>query len=1274
MLLLLPLTLALLASSARGARRVPVSSVVELRTALSSAQPDDTIELAAPGEYVVDSPLVLDTARVEVRSVAGGARAVLRAASGAEVLLDVRASDVALRDLVIGHAASGDAVRRVDVLVDAGTYTDNNSDGYAGNGGGAPRKRSVGSLVSLARSSAPVRTAQAAAGAANRALRNFVLQNVDFSASRAAVNLAFARGAYIAARVESCVFGAHAASAAIVAAPEARFADWVAVRRNVFDAAPLRAPQLTDDGAPLLARNFWTPAAPRRWTPTYCADRSCALLGPVADGARPAERAYATVAAALGANVGHVLVTAAEAPLGGSVNVTRVGTLLEGRASGCTRATVLVGANETIASEGGALAAVRDLRFRLHSGAATALSYGAGGSEADVELERVAFVGDGAADAHCALNLSASHVRLAVRNSLFAALARGIVLGAGALTIADSTFVGHSAAAIAVRGSGAATGLSVAGTLFVGAPHGALVYDASVHATRLAELYVGCSRFVDAPLRAPADCSGSCAGALAHNTLIERIEHERALPDGRALARGANHVERVSGSRGVDTYVKVALGARGGAHWFSLADHQGRLEAVRAAVTGLDDGAFMLASYVPMRSECFAGSLPADVGAAPRVVSNVWELASDAPDSCVAVELQFAVADVNATAHDAGDLSVRSPTHIDAASATQWGEQVVETRATLGRNGAVVRASAARGVLRRAAVLAAHANEHERAAAIETGSLDGVLAVPRAERQLCVACGTATLPAHALDERCGGDSDAVFGDFDAALAAASAAREQGESVSLLVYGDACATAQCTLALNGAGAGALTLEGLSATERGGVHRPAACAAEHPAALVGAGVTLRYLTLAPEKVDAASAVPRCALAVSGEARVAFSALAGGVCVAGDVAGQLALFGNEIEPARNEPALYVAANSRVLGEGNTLGGGGAVVRGTARLDSNSIRGALRAVGADAELTASANRFDARAADASDATCVAVRDGARLTATDNVFGAHCELELHAAGRVRISGGAARTWRDVRLSVAGAARDVRISQVTLLGRNAAIGVLDGAKSSIVLHDVALDLAHTTLADALVGGASARSACAAAHEAALGGFALGESVLVHASTAARLLARTPQAVGLFVDPVDGALRRCADVPSAAYCQCVTPPPLAAKPRAAAAKPRAAAAKPRAAAAKPRVVTASVDDDDDDGSGSSTALRLIPLWIALGILLLCAVGACILYASSRRGGAAATAMAGSSAATAIADHLGYSLAVDMSSEPDEPVPIATAAVNLRHRASHRRRGQ
>jgi len=166
---------------------------------------------------------------------------------------------------------------------------------------------------------------------------------------------------------------------------------------------------------------------------------------------------------------------------------------------------------------------------------------------------------------------------------------------------------------------------------------------------------------------------------------------------------------------------------------------------------------------------------------------------------------------------------------------------------------------------------------------------------------------------------------------------------------------------------------------------------------------------------------------------------------------------------------------------------------------------------------------------------------------------------------------------------------------------------------------------------------------------------------VHASTAARLLARTPQAVGLFVDPVDGALRRCADVPSAAYCQCVTPPPMA--------------TKPRVAAVKPRVVAASVDDDDDgSGSGSSTALRLIPLWIALGILLLCAVGACILYASSRRGGAAATAMAGSSAATAIAENLGYSLAVDMSSEPDESVPIATAAVNLRHRASHRRRGQ
>lgn len=1255
-MLLLYLGLLALAS----ARRVAVSSVAELRTALATAAPDDSIELAAPADYVIDAPLIVDVARVEVRSAAGGARAVLRAAGAVDALIDVRASDFALRDVVVGRAAAGDSSRRIDVLIDAGTYAgDGAGDAYAGDG--ATRKRSVGSLVSLARSSEPVRVTVAASGAANRALRNIALHNVDFSASRAAVNVAFAHGAYIGIALDGCVFAAHAASAAIAASPAARFADWGAVRRNVFDAAPLRAAQLTDTPA-LLARNYWTPAAPRRWASTYCADRTCALLGPVADGARPAERAYESVSAALAANVGHVLLTADETPLGGSVTVTRAGTLLEGRATGCTRPTVVVGADETIESEGGALVAVRDVRFRLHTGAETALTFTDAGDEADVELTRVAFVGDGGTDSHCGVALAAPHVRLTVRDSLFAALATGVALSAGSLTVADSSFVGHRAAAIHVRGSGSATGVSISGSLIVGAPHGALVYDSTVRAARLAELYVGCSRFVDAPLRAPTDCDGACAGALAHNTLIERADHERALPNGRALARGANHVERMGGARDIDAFVKVAVGAHGGAQWFNLADHQGRLAAVRAAVTGVAEGTFMLASYVPMRAECFAGTLPSDAGAAPRVVSNVWELASDAPAECVAVELQFAIADVNATAHDAADLSVRTPTHIDAASATQWAASAVDTHTVLRRDGALVRASGGKGVLRRAAVLAAHANERERASAFQTGSTSGVLAVPRAARQFCAVCGGAELPAHVLDERCGGDASALFvDDFDGALEAANEARAAGETASLLVYGEQCATEQCTLPLNNAGGAALTIEGLSATERGGVRRAAACAAAHPAARVGRDVTLRYLTLAPTKTDAASAVPRCALSVAGAARVAFSALAGGICLDENVAGELALFGNEIEPARGEPALTVGAGSRVLGEGNTLGGAGAVVHGTARLDSNSVRGALRVLGTAATLTASSNRFDARAADATDAVCVAARGGAALTAVGNEFGAHCEIELRAAGHVRISGGAARAWRDVRLSATGV-RDVRISQVTLLGRNAAIGVLDGSASSVVLHDVALDLAHTTLADTLVGGASTRSECASLHEAALAGFVLDDSLLVHASTAARLLPHgAPKTRASFIDPASGQVLRCADAPTADYCACVSP-----------AKPAAIAQDVGAGRAAPRARVASNDDE-----GTSTALRLLPLWIALGILLLCAIAACIIYATSRSSDGGRTPLA-QMGASATATDLGYTLGVDLTdSDPivhETAATPATVSASLRHRAKHNRRGK
>jgi len=1104
--------------------------------AIAASRAGDTIQLT-DAHYELSSTLVVEHA-LTIETPGDAVAAIVRStSSNVDVVVAVNANDVTLRNLIFGRSANE---RTIDVFVSAGTASKQSSlfstaSNYGGGGGGGDTKttRAVSARLLDKNSDSASET--------NRVIRGFTLENVDFSASTSATNVAFDTGAYIGVRVTRCKFAQRDFSDAIITVPGSRFADSAPLSFNAFDKSALN---LGGNGL-TLGTNYWATTRPSLAT-TYCVDRHCTLLGPVVDGNEPTAQAYATIASALAAGVRNVLVTAASVEWGAELSgpIAASGTTVRGAQSEhCTTddAVPLVSVRQSITSAGSALVAVSDLRFELNTGGEAAFTYMDGSEQGDVLFERVTMLAE--SESQTILTLASRSVSLTLARCAMIAGDVGVRVQGGALVVSDSLFTAQRTASIFITGSGAGTGVRVSGSEFSGSPLGSIVFDRSVSSAQMLPISISCSRFVMAPFIEPADClrnAQQCVNALRYNTFIEVLEPSPIVANRRFLAHGGNHVERVAAAQ-LGEFTQLQHSG-GDAFAFSFVDKQGRFGKVRADVALQQHASnqFVMASHVPMRQECFAESVPGQ-----RVVSGLFSLTTDAPARCVSLALQFTVvqddAD-NSTAASTDDIAVYDVKHLGNAlrGSAVWSRAASNMVLNKAASSIVVEASSGAGALLQAVVVAQRLTEKESAVLLSKGES---VSAARANQRFCVACGGDTLPAYVLDERCGGGGGSgahVFSDFDEALAAANEAGKS-DTVVLLVYGQKCATKTCNLRIT---AQQMTLEGFSVTQQSALRRPASCAPSKPMLTVAApSVTVRYMLLSADQ-PLVSAIPACTVEFAqNDGRLSFSTLSGGVC-ANDAGAQIV--GNEIVASTLSLGAVVASadSSNTLVQSNVISNGNVFVKHRARdvrIDRNTFGPTAEVISASS-VTLTGNTFQDRAADRSaTAACVTSMDSAtQFSSTGDAYGAYCQLFLAGAGKIRVTGKKqASPWSDVIVKLSDTT-DVRIANVDLRGANSQIVLVDPGAKDVVLYDVGIDTEQSSIGDTLIGRPLARTACSAANEPQLGGFALAQSLLFDVKTRALLLGGTVPKLKAteFISPLDGRVVRCSSSPETEYCRCI----------------------------------------------------------------------------------------------------------------------------------------
>jgi len=1118
-----------------------------LGDAIDSARAGDTIQLVDPS-YDLTKPLVIERS-LTIDVAPDTVRAVLRSSvDDVDVLLAINANDVVLRNLIFG--ASADA-RAIDIFISSGTQNQQSSlfgktSVYGGRHQTNDRRRSLSTTLLLD----GVTNGGNVIDQSTRGIRNIQLQNIDFSLSSSAINVAFDVGAYINVQITRCVFGAR--GQAIVTVEGSRFASSTPIELNAF-VNPQSIAGLKGSGL-VLGTNYWSSARPAAAT-TYCADRQCTTLGPVVDGDQPQKRAFVTIAAALQAGVRNVLVTAEQVEFGAMNDaITSTGTTIRGRVlEACINgaSVPLVTMRDSIVSSGASLVAISDLRFDVAESVRNALSYvdapAASLDGSDVLLERVVFT---AHAEQTVLTMRSKSITLTLSRCAFVGGAKAVDNGGGALTVTDSTFVGNTQASILISGTGSGTGLRVSGTQFTASPRGSIVFEPKVLSSQMLPISITCSRFVFAQFIEPTDClrnAQQCANALRYNSFIEVIAPASLttpVANRRFLAHGSNHVEHVAASA-MAQFTQMAQRSESGAFSFSFADQQGRFGRVRADVALQQRAAhqFVVASNVPMRQECFAESVPGQ-----RVVSGLFSVTSDAPERCTSVALQFTVVSDerdNTTAASNDGVSVYDVRHLgnSARGSVVW-QRAASSSFSLTKKGTEssfqVEASSGAGALLQAVVVAQTLTTRETASVLASGD---AARVQRAHQHFCVSCAGDEIPVYVMNERCDGGRANVFTDFDVAFAAASKAATS-DSVSLMVYGNKCASKQCNLSVARA---AFTLEGFSVTQQARITRPITCAADVPMLAIEApSVTVRFVLLTTEST-LSTAQPINAVVIRAEkVRVSFCTLSGGVSIEGSNAE---IIGNEIAVgAEDAIALHVGARTlTTLVQSNTFKNGLVDIERGARfvtVDRNTFA-QTAALSSDGELTSTGNTFIDRSpvdgSSASSAFCLrSTASAAALTSTGDGFGTNCELHLLGDAKIRVTGKkSAAPWFDVRVRLT-STTDVRIANVDLLGPNTQIVLENAATVGVVLYDVGIDLEQSSVSDALLGRPLTRTPCSGTHEPQIGGFALADSLLLDAKTRKMLFGGSVPRLKTaeYIDPLDGSVNRCVDRPTADYCRCI----------------------------------------------------------------------------------------------------------------------------------------
>ncbi len=1210
-----------------------------LRAAIEAAVIGDTVELSE-GEYVLDddqSGVGLKLTRAITIRAGVGARSspILRVANAdrAGVVIGVGSGSVRLENFVIGRplAGSPSSVEQViGVLVSAGTQEHPSAYSMLPRYNGThseplPLTGAIHAARELRKRSAP-----SGGEAPNRALTNIAIVGVDFTASASHTNLAFGAGAYVGVSITLSRFSGSSDSNSIVVAGGARF-DSTTVERNIFGGSPA----VINGVGFTFGSNYWSESL-RAEQSTYCLDKSCTRFGPVVDGDHPT-RVFGTVAEAIKASVQHVRITVQDVEWATSAQeastvIAIADTTIEGvEITDCSAVNGKVGvanvnlrhrgSGGTILAYEGALSSVRNVQFTLQKDVGTAISIVqnrnavTGGVPASTLLfERVTIYGH---PGQTAIAISTSMTRVVLSELEIFDTSVGIELKNGALSISDSVML-VDAVGVKLLSGGKKHGLRIVDTLFFKAVGVSL---ADVTLSSMTELYIGCSRFLFASVRLPKDCMDNeqqCAAAFRHSTFIAAPDtlssYERSI-----LSRGSNHYEEEKSIEHADQYYMYTDDASRPQFSFALHDHQGRIDDASGVVTIGGGGSntrwsFALATHIPMRQECFAPTISSTGRVNARVVSNLFDLRTDAPSACVSVALRVALRGSEVALMSGEDLSIYAVEHVGSAGAT-WTRAASHT-VQVTNDGATtaVDASSGAGQLTRAVVVAARSSGVASAASalryeapVPTAP-QAALAVTRATRQLCVVCGGDRIPATLIDEKCGGGSASpVFTDIDAAFEVLLAAKTS--TISLFVYGDKCVTRQCSIELGVMAPNKLVVEGTSPTARGSIRRPASCAATTSFIKTGAGVTLRYLLIASAS-NVASAIPNCAIEAPARAvegpRLAYVTISGGVCIAKGRTHTM-LLNNDIS--------VVAGRALMIDDGAT----------GASLDSNTFSGGSVRVASSVDMTK--NEFDAD-------SWVDVVDGGQLVATSNVFaprhadkmapkpcvvatqhsksqwdrmvfGEHCEIRLTGAAH-QLSAG---SWIGVRAYVAGASSVVGVA----LGRESFIQ----ASLGVVLENVIVDLSATSVGDALRGQPVRQTNCAKQYEPGLGGYALARSS-VYDQKSNKLFGPLvwPQPVGVYVDYATAAIIDCVNAPTADYCRCAVPG-VQAKPdkqRAVAAEPKNASPlandKPvqRKGAAAVGILTVAPTpaptpcppDDSSSDSDSPTPTSYTALYVILGV--------------------------------------------------------------------------
>lgn len=988
---------------------------------ISQAEAGDAIELE-PGEYIFTTPpaasqlapLLLNKP-ITLRSRDKRQRAILRN-DGSATLIAITSPMVTLTDLVIGAQRSGADERSIDILLGAGTQTaPANANAYYNSAGASSAARMAPSRTEIA----AARALQLGAGGAEllrkrsaavfdsgsmRVLHDVQLRNLDFGGSRSGANVGFARGSYSGVSITECVFGRAQTSHinAIVSVGDAQFSSFT-VRGNTFlgDTHVLLGSPAVE--AESLGLNYWgTDGKPHVYIggahlapETYCLDLACERLAPVIDGANP-RAAYSSLYAALAAGVQRIVITD-DIDLSAPAYVTSTRTTIEGALSCDGAPLVTVSSGGAIVSIGGALSGVRNVRMALRGPGALGFLYTDGSAQrlvvarfaqellvhetkqasedgSSVSLfDGVSVMGDDSVD-QVAVLLSAPKVRVELEDAILQQLQYGVVVHRGALVTVDSSFFAASSAAVYAETVTHQAALRVSGTTFAGCGGAAIELGAGASSNNLREFHVSCSQFLFNKQRNPIvahDCAKKptlCAAALSYNTIISDtpLSRESDATDQRMFKQGANHVEH---GRSREDYLYFGSPKQ----QFALSDTQGRLSWVTGALSAdAANAAFLLASYAPMRSECFEVN-----GISPEasVVSDVLEVRSDSLlHSCTSIGARFRIDDASTLP---ASLAVYGVSHLGAHS--QWVRAISTTHAAGGNQATIEATIAVHSIAddkhtHRLVVVALETLPEKLAQALDAGIASSADTPRIVNKRLCAVCGANTLlPAHYLDDYCGGSTDNVRTSFDEAYSelgfGASSGPPRANGASIYVFGE-CSTNLCTVALDHNE----HIEGTSPSVRGTLRRAARaeCTASQPLILFNGRASshssLRYMLLLLADDERGAATVRIdppTAANSGTPAVTYCTLGGSLVVSGRTGGRFLNndFGRMLSFIGETALAASSTNGAIIVEANHFAAGGVEVNGTyeVRIDRNkfasSKRGVISAYAGGAVLHITAN-----------------------------------------------------------------------------------------------------------------------------------------------------------------------------------------------------------------------------------------------------------------------------------------------------------------------------